>query len=67
MNNGLPQGWAACTLGDLFDFKYGKGLPQEKRNEKGLVSVYGSNGVVGVHNARDQRANDSSRAKGFSR
>jgi type I restriction enzyme S subunit len=51
MNNGLPQGWAACTLGDLFDFKYGKGLPQEKRNEKGLVSVYGSNGVVGVHNA----------------
>jgi type I restriction enzyme S subunit len=51
MNDGRPQGWAACTLGDLFDFKYGKGLPQEKRNEEGSVTVYGSNGVVGVHNA----------------
>ena len=51
MTNDLPRGWTACTLGDLFDFKYGKGLPQEKRSGKGSVSVYGSNGIVGVHNA----------------
>jgi type I restriction enzyme S subunit len=50
MINGLPQGWAPAALGDLFDFKYGKGLPRERRNDKGSVSVYGSNGVVGVHN-----------------
>src|SRR5260221_8411502 len=47
----LPQGWTSIALGDLFDFKYGKGLPQEKRKGSGSVSVYGSNGVVGVHNA----------------
>jgi len=49
MSNGLPRGWAATTLGEIFDFKYGKGLPQEKRNVKGSVRVYGSNGVVGAH------------------
>jgi type I restriction enzyme, S subunit len=49
MSDGLPRGWASTTLGDLFNFKYGKGLPQEKRNEKGSVRVYGSNGVVGIH------------------
>ncbi len=51
MNGELPQGWASVALGDLFDFKYGKGLPQEKRNAKGSVKVFGSNGVVGVHNS----------------
>jgi hypothetical protein len=51
MTDELPQGWASIALGDLFDFKYGKGLPQEKRNCSGSVNVYGSNGVVGVHNA----------------
>jgi type I restriction enzyme S subunit len=45
----LPEGWTSSGLGDLFDFKYGKGLPQEKRLDRGSVKVYGSNGVVGVH------------------
>jgi len=49
MSNELPKGWVSTTLGELFDFKYGKGLPQEKRNGKGSVRVYGSNGVVGIH------------------
>jgi len=51
MSNELPQAWATTTLGDLFDFKYGKSLPQEKRNAKGSIKVFGSNGVVGAHNS----------------
>jgi type I restriction enzyme S subunit len=49
MSAELPYGWATIALGDLFAFKYGKALPQEKRNSKGAVNVYGSNGVVGSH------------------
>jgi type I restriction enzyme S subunit len=47
--NGLPRGWTAIALRDLFDFKYGKGLPSEKRNRDGQVKVFGSNGIVGSH------------------
>ena len=49
MSDELPNGWATATLGGLFDFKYGKGLLRENRNGKGSFKVYGSNGVVGVH------------------
>ncbi|MBI4027992.1 MAG: restriction endonuclease subunit S [Verrucomicrobia bacterium] len=45
----LPKGWATSMLSGLFAFNYGKGLIQEKRNPKGSIKVYGSNGVVGVH------------------
>jgi len=45
----LPKGWAMATLEALFEFKYGKGLPQEKRNTQGSIDVYGSNGIVGQH------------------
>lgn len=45
----LPEGWATTTLDTLFEFKYGKGLRQDTRDETGVVSVYGSNGVVGKH------------------
>jgi type I restriction enzyme, S subunit len=45
----LSQGWATASLSELFDFKYGKGLTQEKRNGQGQIEVYGSNGVVGHH------------------
>ena len=51
MSDQLPEGWETVALGDLFNFKYGKGLPQESRNGQGSVDVYGSNGIVGVHNA----------------
>lgn len=51
MSDVLPQGWASIALGVVLEFKYGKGLPQEIRNGKGSVNVYGSNGVVGVHDA----------------
>jgi type I restriction enzyme S subunit len=49
MSEGLPKGWIKATLGDIFEFKYGKGLPQEKRHSKGTINVFGSNGVVGIH------------------
>lgn len=47
----LPKGWASSPIKDLFDFKYGKGLPQDQRNVSGNTCVYGSNGVVGHHDA----------------
>ena len=45
----LPDGWTITNLNELFEFKYGKGLVQEKRNPAGSVNVYGSNGIVGKH------------------
>jgi len=44
----IPEGWALATVGDLVEFKYGKGLPA-KRRSPGEVPVYGSNGIVGKH------------------
>ena len=45
----LPEGWEVASIKDLFEFKYGKGLTQEKRKPDGGSPVYGSNGVVGEH------------------
>ncbi len=42
--------WTEVTLGEFAPFSYGKGLPAAKR-EVGPVPVYGSNGIVGSHNA----------------
>jgi type I restriction enzyme S subunit len=36
-------------LGDVCPFVYGKSLPSTVRDEAGVISVYGSNGVVGKH------------------
>ena len=47
--NILPDNWVWTTIGDVFDFQYGKSLPQKKRNPKGLIPVFGSNGQVGYH------------------
>ena len=46
----LPNGWAVTYLGELFEFKYGKGLVQENRIANGSINVYGSSGIVGKHN-----------------
>jgi type I restriction enzyme S subunit len=48
-NEQLPKGWVPATIGDLFNFEYGKGLTKKKRNENGKFPVYGSNGIVGYH------------------
>ncbi len=42
--------WARTNLGEFAPFSYGKSLPKEQRIP-GAVPVYGSNGVVGSHNA----------------
>ncbi len=47
--NKIPNGWVATTIGDVFDFQYGKSLPRKKRNPEGNYPVYGSNGRVGSH------------------
>ena len=49
MNKFFPLGWELLSLEEIFEFRYGKGLPQEKRNKMGPVRVYGSNGVLGNH------------------
>ena len=38
------------TLGEIFELKYGKGLPKESRLD-GNIHVYGSNGIVGNHDS----------------
>jgi type I restriction enzyme S subunit len=41
--------WKEVTIGDLAPFAYGKGLPEARRSANGNIPVYGSNGVVGLH------------------
>ena len=45
-----PKGWKVKRLGDLCEFVYGDSLPEKKR-KNGDVAVYGSNGIVGKHDA----------------
>jgi type I restriction enzyme S subunit len=45
----LPAGWVRTRLGEITAFEYGKGLREDKRDQKGKVPVYGSNGIVGYH------------------
>ena len=45
----IPVGWSVSTLKEFAPFVYGKALKADLRQE-GTVPVYGSNGVVGVHN-----------------
>ena len=47
--SGLPDGWVWTKLGIIITFEYGKGLIEVKRDKKGKVPVYGSNGIVGYH------------------
>jgi len=42
--------WATKRLGEILQLNYGKSLPVKSRVD-GAVPVYGSNGVVGTHNA----------------
>lgn len=49
VNNGVPDGWKINKLGDLAPLNYGKALKSTERKE-GHVPVYGSSGIVGMHN-----------------
>lgn len=46
MNN-----WQAKKLGEVLSLEYGKGLTESVR-VNGNISVYGSNGIVGIHNTK---------------
>ena len=39
------------TVESFAPFSYGKGLPAYKRNSDGDIPVYGSNGIIGYHDA----------------
>jgi type I restriction enzyme S subunit len=49
VEDGVPQGWAQSSLGDIAPLNYGKALKSTDRKE-GNVPVYGSSGIVGTHN-----------------
>lgn len=49
-NSKLPAGWEPARLGDLYNFEYGKSLIKGSRTETGQFPVYGSSGIVGMHN-----------------
>lgn len=48
ITNGVPEGWKRVPLGDRVTLNYGKALKAEDRVD-GLCPVYGSSGIVGVH------------------
>ena len=50
ITNGLPEGWERRNLGSVLNLQRGFDLPVNKR-VTGEVSVYGSTGIVGEHNA----------------
>jgi type I restriction enzyme S subunit len=47
----IPRGWEVKTIGDVLELAYGKPLKAEHRMG-GEVGVYGSNGLVGMHDER---------------
>ena len=46
-NSNLPDSWCHTRVGEILDFRYGKGLKVSERMDAGPVPVYGSNGIVG--------------------
>jgi len=46
----IPEGWNIESFGDVFDIKYGKGLPTKKILPSGQYPVYGAGGVIGYFN-----------------
>jgi len=44
------KGWESKELGEILRLNHGKSLPVKRRVE-GRIPVYGSNGIVGSHNA----------------
>lgn len=46
----LPETWAITKFGDIIELSYGKSLPKAARSNNGTHPVFGSNGIVGLHN-----------------
>ena len=47
----LPEGWERIRFGEIYELAYGKSLTKTARNTDGQYPVYGSNGIVGHHDA----------------
>lgn len=47
--DGMPEGWEQKKLSDVLTLHYGKALKESDRVE-GAIPVFGSSGIVGVHN-----------------
>jgi len=47
----MKQGWHSTKLQNIFEVKYGKGLPKRSRHSDGSVKVFGSNGRIGIHSS----------------
>ena len=45
----IPDGWEVVKLKKICKFEYGESLSSDNRSEEGQIPVYGSNGVVGMH------------------
>ncbi|MDP2899284.1 MAG: restriction endonuclease subunit S [bacterium] len=50
-DSSLPANWRSGFFGDAFSLEYGDNLPAPTRSGSGEYPVYGSNGIVGTHNA----------------
>ena len=48
---GVKEEWTITNVGEFAPFTYGKGLPERNRNVSGAIPVFGSNGIVGYHDA----------------
>lgn len=46
----LPANWVSTRLGELFNFEYGKSLIKTSRVDVGIYPVFGSSGLVDMHN-----------------
>lgn len=47
--NTIPKDWMLCRVGDVLQLNYGKALVESNRHSQGVIPVYGSSGVVGMH------------------
>ncbi len=50
-SDSCPSGWAKTCLGELLPLSYGKALTEKNRGGSGAIPVYGSSGIVGVHDS----------------
>lgn len=48
--SGVVRDWVTTSVGEVCEFKYGKSLPASARSG-GSIPVFGSNGIVGGHDA----------------
>ncbi|MBC7523682.1 MAG: restriction endonuclease subunit S [Flavobacterium sp.] len=45
----IPEHWAWCRLGEIINISSGDGLTSSQMDKKGIIPVYGGNGITGYH------------------